>query len=337
MSRLRPVLPRAGQYALVLWVAATLNFALPHLAPGDPVDYLYGGEAGNLTPEQLDDIRADYGLDRPLLEQYAGFWTGLARGDLGLSVEHNRPVIEVLLDRMPWTLALVGIATALSAGIGTLLGAAAAWRRGSRRDAGLTASVLALDAMPGFWIGMLLIAVFAVELGWFPSFGAVTITTEGAAWLGQVAQRLVLPVATITLATLGAIFLLARAAMVSILDEPFVRLARVKGLTERRVAVRHALRNALLPVYTNVTLSVGALLSGAVVVETVFAYPGLGRLIYDAVIVRDYPLLQGAFLLVTVGVVAANLVADVTYPLLDPRVRRGGEMTRPAHDVEAVP
>jgi peptide/nickel transport system permease protein len=336
VSALRRALSRAGQYALVLWVAATLNFALPHLAPGDPVNYLYGGEAGNLTPEQLADIRADYGLDRNLIEQYGAFWAGLTRGDLGLSVEHNRPVLDVLLDRLPWTLALVGIATALSAGIGTLLGAVAAWRRGSRRDAGLVAGVLALDAMPGFWIGMLLIAVFAVELGWFPSFGAAIITATGAAWLGQVLQRLVLPVATITLAALGAIFLLARAAMVSVLDEPFVRLARAKGLTERRVAVRHVLRNALLPVYTNVTLSVGTLLSGAVVVETVFAYPGLGRLIYNAVIARDYPLLQGAFLLVTIGVVAANLVADLSYPLLDPRVRRRGGAARPIPHVEVA-
>ncbi|MDP9021583.1 MAG: ABC transporter permease [Actinomycetota bacterium] len=328
-------LRRAGQYALVLWVAATLNFALPHLAPGDPVDYLYGGAGANLTSEQLAEIRADYGLDRSLPGQYAGFWVGLARGDLGLSVQHNRPVTAVLLDQLPWTLALVGLATVLSAVIGTLFGAAAAWRRGSRRDSGLVAGVLAIDAMPGFWIGMLLIAVFAVELGWFPSFGAATITAEGAAWAGQVLRRLVLPVATITLATLGATFLLARAAMVSVLDEPFVRLARAKGLTERRIAVRHALRNALLPVYTNVTLSVGALLSGAVVVETVFAYPGLGRLIYDAVIARDYPLLQGAFLLVTIGVVAANLVADLTYPLLDPRVRHSGG-ARPGPTAEAV-
>lgn len=336
MSHWRRVAPRAAQYALVVWAAATLNFALPHLAPGDPVDYLYGGVANNLTADQRDQIRADYGLDGSLLEQYTRFWADLAQGDLGLSVKHNQPVTDVLADAFPWTLALVGAATVASAVTGTLLGAAAAWRRGGRRDAGLMVGVLTLDAMPGFWIGMILIAVFAVELGWLPSFGAATINAEGAAWLGQVLRRLVLPVATITLASLGTTFLLVRAAMVAVLDEPFVRLARAKGLTERRVAVRHVLRNALLPVYTNVTMAVGTLLSGAVVVETVFAYPGLGRLIYEAVIVRDYPLLQGAFLLVTLGVVAANMFADLTYPFLDPRIRADRRAAPTAAAAEVV-
>jgi peptide/nickel transport system permease protein len=314
---------RVGQYVLVLWLAATLNFALPHLAPGDPVGYLYVGDVQGLSAEQLDAIRARYGLDRPLWEQYAAFWAGLARGDLGVSVEYNRPVADVLLERLPWTVALVGTATVLAAVLGTLLGAWAAWRRGSRRDTGTVAGALALDAMPSFWLGMILVAVFAVQLGWFPSYGAVPVTGEGLAWLGDVLSRMVLPVTTLALTGLGAFFLLARASMVGVLDEPFVRLARARGLSERRVALGHALRTALLPVWTYVALEVGMLLSGAVVVETVFAYPGLGRLLFDAVTVRDYPLLQGGFLLATLGIVAANLLADLTYPLLDPRVRRG--------------
>jgi peptide/nickel transport system permease protein len=324
MSRALRVLPRAGQYALVLLAATTVNFLLPHLAPGDPVTYLYGGETAGLTPEQRDEVRARYGLDASLPEQYAAFWAGLVRGDLGVSVEYNRAVLDVLAERLPWTLALVGIATLLAFVLGTLLGAVAAWRRGSRRDAGMVTGVLALDAMPGFWIGMLLIALFSVQLGWFPSYGAVAITAEGAARWAEVAQRLVLPVATLTLATLGSIFLLARAAMTSVLDEAYIRLARATGAGERRIAVHHALRTALLPVYTHLTLAVGSLVSGAVVVETVFAYPGIGRLIYEAVIARDYPLLQGAFLVVTLAVLVANVLADATYPMLDPRIRRCG-------------
>ncbi|HEX2291600.1 MAG TPA: ABC transporter permease, partial [Pseudonocardiaceae bacterium] len=264
-------------------------------------------------------------LDRPILEQYAGFWTGLARGDLGISVAHNRPVVDLLLERLPWTLALIGLGILGATMLGVALGAAAAWWRGRRRDVGLVAGVLAVDSMPSFWIGMMLIAVFAVQLGWFPSFGATEITAGGAAAIGEMLRRLVLPVVTITLAIFGSIFLLTRAAMVSVLDEPFVRLARAKGVTERRIALRHALRNALLPVFTNVTVMVGTLLSGLVVVETVFAYPGLGRLIYEAVTARDYPLLQGGFLLITIGVIVLNLLADLTYPLLDPRVRRPAE------------
>ncbi|MHA6782592.1 ABC transporter permease [Pseudonocardia saturnea] len=315
---------RVAQYALVLWAAATLNFALPHLAPGDPVVYVYGGDAQALSEENLQTLRATFGLDRPLIEQYGAFWAGLVRGDLGLSVQHNRPVVEVLAERLPWTLALVGTATVLAAVLGTLLGAWAAWRadRG-RGDSGTLTGMLTLDAMPGFWVGMILVAVFAVQLGWFPSYGAVTITGEGAAWLGEVLARLVLPVATLVVTGMGAFFLLARASMSGVLHEAFVTRARAAGLSERRVALGHALRTALLPVTTSLAVAVGTMLSGAVVVESVFAYPGLGKLIFDAVTVRDYPLLQGAFLLTTVGVVAANVAADLAYPLLDPRVRRG--------------
>jgi peptide/nickel transport system permease protein len=315
---------RVGQYVLVVWAAATLNFALPHLAPGDPVVYVYGGDAQNLSPENLQRLRVTFGLDRSLPEQYIAFWTGLLRGDLGLSVQHNRPVVDVLLEYLPWTLALVGTATVLTAVLGTLLGAWAAWRR-ERRGGGAApvAGVLALDAMPGFWIAMILVAVFAVQLGWFPSYGAASLTGEGAVWLGEVLARMVLPVTTLVLAGLGTFFLLARASMASVLDEPFIQFARATGLSERRIALAHGMRTTLLPVVTNLALTAGTLLSGAVVVETVFAYPGLGKLIFDAVTARDYPLLQGAFLLTTLGVVVANIIADLAYPVLDPRVRRG--------------
>ncbi|MGH3665873.1 MAG: ABC transporter permease [Egibacteraceae bacterium] len=319
---MRRLAVRIGQYALVLWVATTLNFLLPHLAPGDPIEYLFAGETVALDQKALATLRGQYGLDGSLAEQYVAQWRDLVRGDLGTSVLHNRPVAAVVADRVPWTLALVGVAAFASTLIGTLAGVAAAWRRGSRRDVGAVSAMLAVDALPSFWIGMILIAVFAVELGWFPSFGAVAVGSggAGAAWL-EVARRLVLPATTIALATVGGAFLLARAAMLATVDEPYVLMAEAKGVSRRGVVYRHALRNALLPIYTHLGLEVGALLSGAVVVETVFAYPGLGRLIYDAVIARDYPLLQGAFLLTTVGVVAANLAVDLTYPLLDPRSR----------------
>jgi peptide/nickel transport system permease protein len=327
VTPLRAVAAKAFQYALVLWAAATLNFLLPHLAPGDPVQYLYGGEALGLSREAVEQVRAGYGLDRPLPEQYLAFWGGLLRGDLGRSVQFNRPVVDVLAEYLPWTVALVGVATVLALLVGVAAGAWAAWHRGRRRDAGAMAAVLVLDSMPGFWIGMILIAVFAVGLGWFPSYGAVAIDAEGWAWLADAVHRTVLPATTLALATFGGFFLLTRAAMVTVLDEPFVRLARAKGVPERRITLNHALRTALLPVWTNLALVLGTLLSGAVVVETVFAYPGLGRLIFDAVTARDHPLLQGAFLLVTLGIVAANALADLTYPLLDPRVRAAGVPT----------
>jgi peptide/nickel transport system permease protein len=320
---MRRVLGRLVQYGLVLWVAISLNFVLPHLAPGDPVNY-FAGEANSLSDANRERIRSEYALDGSLVEQYGRFWSRVARGDLGTSVRHSRPVTEVLAARLPWTVALVGSAILLTATLGTLAGAFAARRRGHRRDLGLVSGLLLLDAMPGFWIGMILVAVFAVQLGWFPSFGAVPlgVPAGSAAWLVEVARRMVLPVATIVAASVGSSFLLARAAVVSALEAPSVLLAEATGLTPGRVLYRHALRNALLPIFTNVALSVAFLLSGAVVVETVFSFPGLGRMAYEAVLARDYALLQGAFLLVSVGVVVANLAAELVYPLLDPRIRR---------------
>lgn len=312
-----------GQYGAVLVAALTLNFFLPHLAPGDPIAYM-GADVGGLSDPQIEQVRAAYGLDRPLPEQYAGYWGDLLRGDLGQSVRYSQSVAPLVLERLPWTVLLVGSATVVSALLGTLAGAAAAWRRGTRRDVTLTSGVLTVDSMPAFWIGMVLVGVFAVELGLFPSHGAQPpgAVAGSAGWLLGVAHRLVLPASTIALATMGGTFLLTRGAMLSTLDEPYVRMAQAKGVSERRVVLRHALRNALLPAYTHVTLSVGTLLGGAVVVETVFAYPGVGRLIFEGVVARDYPLVRGTFLFLTVGVIAANLLADLTYPLLDPRVRR---------------
>ena len=317
---------RLAQSALAIWIALTLNFALPRLAPGDPVDYLFGPEVNTLTPGQRQQVRHQLRLDRPVSEQYAGYFAGILRGDLGRSVRFRAPVIDVLADRLPWTLLLIVPALLLKTIIGVSLGAFAAWRRGSGRDIGLLTAMMAIDSMPAFWTGMILISVFAVQLGWLPSFGAMSlaVTASPLTLALGIGRRMILPVTTLTLASVGAVFLLTRASMLTTLGEDYVLMAQARGLPEGRVVFGHALRNALLPVYTSLTLSLGALASGVVVVETVFSYPGLGRVIYEGVLARDYALLQGAFLLVTVGVVGANLLADMTYPLLDPRVRRPG-------------
>jgi peptide/nickel transport system permease protein len=316
---------RVAQCAFVVWIALTMNFALPRMAPGDPLNYLVGQEVYTLTPAQKQQLLREFGLDRSVPAQYIGYFAAILSGDFGRSVRFREPVLDVLADRIPWTLLLILPALVLKTIIGTLLGALAAARRG-RRDVGLLTCMLALDSMPAFWTGMIFISVFAVQFGWLPSFGAMPLAASGGplTLAFEIGRRMILPVTTITLAMVGAVFLLARASMLSTLGEDYVLLARAKGLSERRVIFGHALRNALLPVYTGLTLSLGALASGAVVVETVFSYPGLGRVIYEGVLARDYPLLQGAFLLVTVGIVLMNLVADLTYPLLDPRIRRPG-------------
>lgn len=319
----RSWLSRLGQYAVVLWVAVTLNFALPRLAPGDPALVMFTGE-GDPSPEDLAELGALYGLDDPVLVQYGRFWTDLLHGDLGLSTVHNRPVADVLMERLPWSLALVGLGLIGAIIVGSLLGAWSAWRREAGRpgkDKGTLVGVLAVDSMPGFWVAMLLITVFSAQLGWLPSYASAELPDETFAWLVESGRRLIMPLLTMIITSIGTYYLLARASMTTVLGEPFIRLARAKGLPERRVATGHALRTALLPIATNASMAAGALVSGAVVVETVFSYPGLGKVIADAVAARDYPMLQGAFLLATIGVLLANILADLFYPLLDPRVR----------------
>lgn len=314
---------RVLQYALVLAVAVTVNFALPRLAPGDPLDYMLGEHAAQLGDEQRQQILAQFGLDRPVAEQFRTYLTDLSRGDLGVSVRFGQPVRQVIAQRLPFTFALAGASIVLSTLIGTGLGVRAAWKRGRRADVGSLVAVMFLDSTPLFWLGMVLIGIFSVQLGWLPVFGAIPLGQETGLTFGyEVFRRMIMPIATLTLGTLGTLFLVARYAMVATLREDFVVMAEASGLTERRILLGHALRNSLLPIVTVVMLNVGFLLGGVVVVETVFSYPGVGRLMFEGVVARDYPLLQGTFLFLAVIVMAANLAADLVYPLLDPRVRR---------------
>lgn len=319
----RRLLRAVLQYGIVLGTAIVLNFALPRLAPGDPIDFLLPPEqAGVLTPEQRQQLLAQFGLDQPVSVQFGRYLVGLSRGDLLYSVQYGRPVRDIIAERLPWTLLLVGTSIVLATLLGALIGFWAAWHRGSARDVAALVVVMLCDSLPAFFVGMLLILLFSVQLGLFPIYGALPSTpTTGLERVAGVARRLVLPLATLTLASLGPIFLVARSALIGELREDYVLMAEAKGLEPRRVRW-HATRNAVLPLWTIMLINIGTLVGGAAVVETVFSYPGLGRLIYESVIARDYPVLQGAFLLLSLTVIAANCVADLAYPLLDPRVRR---------------
>lgn len=317
------VLGRAAQYALVLLVAVSLNFVIPRLAPGDPIDYLIPSEqVAAITPEQRERILAQFGLEKPLLEQYRLYLVGISQGDLGYSVQTGRPVTDMLLERLPWTIILVGGAIVLSVVVGAGAGFFAAARRGGRTDAGGLALFMVVDSMPPFWIGMLLLVLFSGYLQILPVYGALPASDQALslARLGELAERLVLPLVTLALVRVGWLFLIARSSLAGELSEDYITMAEAKGLSRPRV-VRHGIRNALLPLVTAVAVEAGTLVGGATVVETVFSYPGLGRLIYESVLSRDYPVLQGAFLLMAIGVIAANLLADLLYPLIDPRVR----------------
>jgi peptide/nickel transport system permease protein len=321
------VVGRIAQYALVILITLSLNFAIPRLAPGSPIDYLVPSEqVSTVTPEQRERILAQFGLERPLAEQYWSYLAGIAQGDLGVSTQQGRPVVDMLLERLPWTLVLVGGAIALSLIVGAGAGFLAAARRGGRMEVGGLAFFMFLDSMPPFWIGMLLLVLFSGYLNLLPVFGALPLTNAagGFGLTLDVAERLVLPLLTLTLVRAGWLFLVARSSLAGELSEDYILMAEAKGLPRRRVVLRHGVRNALLPLVTAVAVEAGTLVGGATVVETVFSYPGLGRLIYESVLSRDYTVLQGAFLLLAVGVIAANLLADLLYPLIDPRVRTEG-------------
>jgi peptide/nickel transport system permease protein len=318
---------RAAQYALIILVALSLNFAIPRLAPGSPIDYLVPSEQiSTITPEQREQILAQFGLEKPLAEQYWSYLAGIVQGDLGYSTQQGRPVVDMLLERLPWTLVLVGGAISLALIVGGGAGFLSAARRGGRTEVGGLALFMFLDSMPPFWIGMLLLVVFSGYLKLLPVFGALplTDTTGGFALTFEVAQRLVLPLLTLVLVRAGWLFLTARSSLAGELSEDYIVTAEAKGLSRRQVVLGHGVRNALLPLITAVAVEAGTVVGGATVVETVFSYPGLGRLIYESVLSRDYPVLQGAFLLLAVGVIVANLLADLLYPLIDPRVRTEG-------------
>lgn len=315
---------RSLQYALVIFVTVSLNFLLPRLMPGNPLVLLAGEDAALLPPAQRAEILQNAGLDQPLWRQYVNYLGDLVRTDWGYSYRQKRPIGEILAERLPWTLLLTGTSLALSTTLGVVFGVLAAWRRGRAADLGVLSFFIFLQSLPSFWLGMIFIAVFAAQLGWFPTFGAQTawVRLEGWARVQDILEHLVLPVATLTLVSVPGTFIITRYAMLEVLQEEYIRVARAKGLPSSLLMFRHAVRNALLPVVTVFMLDLGFVFSGATVVETVFSYPGLGRLLFEAVLNRDYPVLQAAFLLITISVIAGNVLADLIYPVLDPRVRR---------------
>jgi peptide/nickel transport system permease protein len=320
---LRRLAVRLPQYVLIILVLATANFALPRLMPGNPVLALLGEDAGRLPPEAVAKEMADLGLDQPLLTQYGRYMAGLTHGDLGYSFRHRKEVSTLVRERLPWTLLLVGTAIVLSTILGVALAAFAAWRRGRRRDNLSIAVCTFLESTPPFWIGLILLIWFGANLKLLPLFGSVSVDrTTGLARVGDILLHLILPAATLLLSSVGATFLLARASLLGVIRDDYVLVARAKGLRERTIAVRHALPAASLPIATNVLLRVGSVTSGAVIVEQVFTYRGAGTLLLEASFGRDYPLLQGCLFVLTVVVVGVNLLGDLLYPRLDPRVRR---------------
>jgi len=285
---------------------ATLVFALIHLIPGDPAQAMLGETA---SEQDVQALRERLGLDRPLVEQYGAFLAGIARGDLGTSLRTNEPVATAVLDRLPATLELAAAAMVVSIGAAIPLGIIAAVRRGTFVDHLATTLALTGISIPNFWLGPLLAIVFAVELGWLPVAGRGT------------AAHLVLPAISLGAALAAILTRMTRASLLEELREPYVLAARARGTSRARAVLRHAFRNSLIPVVTLVGLQFGGVLTGAVITETIFAWPGVGRLLIQAISFRDYPLVQGCILFIAVTYVAMNLVVDLLYGWLDPRIR----------------
>lgn len=309
-----------GGVAVVLGVVV-LTFLLLHVAPGDPVALLLGPSA---TAEQVAAQQQALGLDRPLPSQFATWISRFARGDWGTSIAKGRPVRSVLGDAWPATVRLVALSLLLSYVIGLVVGAVQAARSGSRTDTVLSVTSVALFAVPGYWLGLMLVLVFTYWARWLPAFGAAGLDSDylsGGAWVVDRLRHLALPLATLTLIGIGGAARFVRGAMLETLSQPFITTARAKGLSPRRVVGHHALRNALTPVVTLLGLSIPALFSGAVFVEAVFAWPGVGRVLVEAVQARDYPVVMAATAVSAVLVVAGNVLADLLAGWVDPRVR----------------
>jgi len=298
----------------VLVLLAIITFSILHLAPGDPSEVLLGDEA---TKEDVLRIRHEIGLDRPLYIQFSSWAINILRGDFGTSVFSGQPVLLAIRDRLEPTILLAIIAEILAIFIGLPLGIIAVWRVNSWIDRSAMIFAVLGFSIPSFWLGLNLIYLFSVKLQFMPVMGYVSIK-EG---LGPCLEHLVLPALTVSLINAALIARMTRASMLEILREDYIRTARAKGLQEKVVFLSHALKNASIPIVTVIGLSFGHLVVGLVVVETVFAIPGVGRLIVEAVLHRDYPIIQGAILLVGASYVIINLLVDLTYCYLDPRVK----------------
>jgi len=290
----------------VLLGVATLVFSLIHLIPGDPAQAMLGETA---SEEDVAALRSKLGLDRPLVEQYGAFLSGAIRGDLGTSLRTSQPVTQAILERVPATFELAAAAMFVSLAFSIPLGIVAAVKRGTAVDHAATTLSLLGVSVPNFWLGPLLAIVFSIELGWLPVSGRGT------------PAHLILPAISLGAALAAILARMTRATLLEELREPYVQAARARGASRWRAVLRHAFRNSLIPVVTLIGLQFGAVLTGAVITETVFAWPGIGRLLIQSIGFRDYPLVQGCILLIAVTYVAMNLLTDLVYGVLDPRIR----------------
>lgn len=298
-----------------------INFSLIHLAPGDPIILLTG--TMEASPEFVQALTEKYGLDKSLPEQLVIFLTNVFRGDLGQSIKYGRPVLDLIFERLPATLLLMGTSVSISIVIGIFLGILSARKPYSLTDNIATMFSLFARSLPIFWLAQIILLVFAFYLGWFPTGGITDLrhTYTGIAYVFDVLRHLFLPALTICLLRMAVTTRLTRTSMIEALSQDYIITAKAKGVSERRILFKHALRNALRPVITITGISLGTIIAGATMTEIVFSWPGIGRLVFDAVLDRDYPILMGMYIFIALSIVIANFVTDLVYAVYDPRVR----------------
>jgi len=322
---------RIGFYAITLWVAISLNFLLPRLMPGDPADILIAKlqQRGEVPVSTINNIRLLLGSDddTSLWDQYWGYWGRLLQGDLGISFsKFPTPVTELIAGALPWTIVLVGLATVISFLLGVGVGAWVGWRRGTWVDH-LVPATTVLQSIPYFWLALIMISIFSVGLGIFPIIGGYDVFEfpSGPEWswafLGSAVYHGILPAITIVLSSVGGWLLGMRNMMVSTLAEDYIVTAEAKGLKPRRILTAYATRNAAIPSVAGFAITLGFIVAGSIVMEQVFTYPGIGKLMFTAVQNNDYALMQGVFLVITLTVLAANFIMDLVYGFIDPRAR----------------
>lgn len=318
---------RLIEYSITFIFILTFNFFIPRLMPGDPFLFI-SSDVGDITitytDEEIEKYKEYYGLDEPLYIQYTSYLADTFTGDFGYSIYYHEDVLDLIIKRMWWTIGLVASSLILSSVIGIFFGSISAWNRNNKLDYLLYMSLLGISEIPSFLLGILFLFIFAAKFGWFPLSGGISNFVEYNSFFDKfldIAYHAALPVLTLTIVGIGSFYILSRNSMISVLSKDYIKTARAKGLTQRKQIFRHALRNSILPLITRIFLSLGTMFGGAILVESVFNYPGLGRLMRDAVLLRDYPLIQGIFLFVTIFVLIMNFLADVVYKKLDPRVK----------------
>lgn len=313
-------------YFLVIPVIICINFFLPRLMPGDPFLYLSvedGNTAAVFSQEQIEQYEAYYGLDQPVIKQFINYMSKMVQGDLGTSIFYNSSVSKMILERIPWTILIVVVSLALSSIIGTILGIISAWHREYKFDRITYTIMLFISEIPAFLIGTLLLFFLAAHFVWFPLSGGSTVfSSYDTLWekAFDIIHHMALPVLTLVLARIGNFYLLSRNSMMTVLTKDYMRTARGKGLKKHTILFRHALRNSLTPVMTQVFMSLGTSFGQAVLVENVFAYPGVGRLMREAVLNRDYALMQGIFLVMSMMILLMNFTSEIFLKKTDPRV-----------------